>query len=439
MKVRKIFVLLFALLFAFVLPACNGEKKETLPDSVEITVDGEVTEEAYFAIPEKVTGVKGAVTVRYAADKTGIYFGITVKDESLEISKSGGLLQSDYVGLCVDVKADPDKNDGISESTHLFRFDITGRYTYSVADDYGNWQELFADKADSLPGTETPEYALKVEVNEGYSAEIYYTWEQLGTTAEAMEEQNRIMYYIEHRDYNVDIKADANILSPSGYNRLVLLGDRKGSNLPLLPPEITIDGIMDEEEWETATVTNEGNFSELFPGETAGDFIAKAFFGKNGVYFGVFVEEPELWAPYGPGPAYKNCGMEFRIHVFDKDGMPLAAYKWLFDLHGPQWHETVAGGLASSFAPYAEYKYHIVGTVNDDSDTDTSWGFEMYVPYEHLNISDPDTDYLKLLNAVGSFEQHNALPESYRNNPANQDNSGAVSWDFPENYPVVKK
>lgn len=439
MKINKILLILFVFMLGLTLQACNGEKEEALPETVEITVDGEVTEEAYFLIPEKVTGVKGAVTVNYAADQTGIYFGIRVKDEKIEISKSGGLLQSDYVGICVDVKADPDKNDGISESTHLFRFDITGRYTYSVGDDYGNWEELVADKAFTLPGTETPKYELIVVEDEGYSAEIYFTWEQLGTSASEIETQNRIMYYIEHRDYNVDIKADANILSPSSYNRLVLLGDRKGSNLPPVAPEITIDGKMDEEVWKSATITNEGNFGELFPGETAGDFIAKAFFGKDGVYFGVYVEEPELWAPNGPGPAYKNCGMEFRIHVLDKDGTPLAAYKWLFDLHGPQWHETVAGGLASSFAPFVEYKYYIDGTVNDDSDTDTGWGFEMYVPYEHLNISNPDTDYIKLLHAVGSFEQNNALPESYRNNPANQDSSGAVSWDFPENYPVVKK
>lgn len=432
-----IFLLLF--LVVLILQGCDGGKKETLPEKVEIDFDGEVTEEAYFLIPGKKTGVKGMVTVRYAADKTGIYFGIKVDDEKTEISRSGGLLQSDYVGLCVDVKADPGKNDGISESTHLFRYDVSGRYTYSVGDDYGNWQELVAAKAFSLEGTDTPKYELKVVENEYYSAEIYFTWEQLGTTAAEMETQNRIMYYIEHRDYNVDIKADANILSPSSYNRLVLLGSRKGSNLPPIPPEITIDGIMDEEVWKTATITNQGNFSELFPGETAGNFIAKAFFGKDGVYFGVYVEEPELWAPYGPGPAYKNCGMEFRIHVFNKDGMPLLAYKWLFDLHGPQWHETVSGGLASSFAPFAEYAYHFDGTVNDDSDTDIGWGFEMYVPYEHLNISNPNTDYIKLLHAVGSFEQHNALPESYRSNPANQDGSGEISWDFPENYPIVRK
>jgi len=420
--------------------ACDkDEEVESLPDTVAINIDGVVDEEVYNLIPAKVTGIKGMVTVNYAASKEGIYFGITVMDSKMEISKSGGLLMSDYIGLAIDTKAERDANDGISESTHLFRYDVTGRYTYSVGDDYGAWQEVAADKANAISGTDTPSYALAITENEKYCAEIFYTWEQLGTTAVEIETKKEIMYNIEHRDYNVDIKLDANLASPSSYHSLTLLGDRKGTSMPQVAPEITIDGKMDEAVWSTATITNQGNFASLFPGETAGDFVAKAFFGKDGVYFGVFVEEPELWAPNPTGPAYKNCGMELRIHVFDKDGMPLCAYKWLFDIFGPQWHETVSGGLASSFSPLAEYKYNIVGTVNDDSDTDTSWGFEMFVPYSHLMITDPDTDYIKLLHAVGSFEQHNALPESYRNNPANQDSSGSISWDFPENYPIVRK
>lgn len=87
MKINKILLILFVFMLGLTLQACNGEKEEALPETVEITVDGEVTEEAYFLIPEKVTGVKGAVTVNYAADQTGIYFGIRVKDEKIEISK----------------------------------------------------------------------------------------------------------------------------------------------------------------------------------------------------------------------------------------------------------------------------------------------------------------------------------------------------------------
>ena len=107
--------------------------------------------------------------------------------------------------------------------------------------------------------------------------------------------------------------------------------------------------------------------------------------------------------------------------------------KWLFDVWGPQWHETGAGGLASSFAPYAEYKFVISGTIDNNEDTDEGWSFEIYIPFSELGVTNVDSDYIKILHAVGSHEQNNMLPQEYL------DLHPDVNWDYPEDYPRISK
>ena len=424
-------------LAALALAACNQSSTpvvETLPETLPITIDGVIDEDAYNVIPGRKAGVKAAVDVKYAASLEGIYFGLTVIDDNHQVSPSSGIVASDYVGIAVDAKAEPKSDDGVDETTKLFRIDTMGRYTYTTGNEYGAWEDVASGRyTEPLTGETTPHVFHNVVPNEYYVVELFFTWEQLGTTGVQAQTQNRVMYYIEHRNYGVDIHADANILAPSMYNRLVMLGDRKGSNLPETAPEITIDGILDEELWDTAFVTNSGNFSERVSGETAGDYHALAIWGEHGVYLGVEVEDPHLQAPFGTGEAYKNAGMEMRIHVYNKDGLPLNSLKWLFDLWGPQWHETGAGGLSSSYAPYAEYAYDIRGTIDDNEDTDEGWSFEIYIPWVQLGITNPGSDYIKILHAVGSFQQNNMLPQSYL------DLHPDVNWDYPEDYPRIQK
>ena len=438
---KKIPYFLMALA-ALALSACNQSSSsstppvlETLPTTLPITVDGVIDEEAYNVIPGRTAGVKAAVDVKYAASAEGIYFGLTVTDTRHQVSPSSGIVASDYVGIAVDAKARPLSDDGVDDSTKLFRIDTMGRYTYTSGNEYGAWEDVASGRylTEIISGDNVPTIAFNVVADQYYIVEIFYTWEHLGTTGAALQTQNRLMYYIEHRNYGLDIHADANILAPSMYNRLVMLGDRKGSNIPETPPEITIDGVLDDEAWDSAYVTNSGNFAARVSGETAGDYRALAIWGTHGIYLGVEVEDPHLEAPFGTGEAYKNAGMEMRIHVFNKDGLPLNSLKWLFDLWGPQWHETGAGGLSSSFAPYAEYAYDIRGTIDNNEDTDEGWSFEIYIPWVQLGISNPNTDYIKILHAVGSFQQNNMLPQSYL------DLHPDVNWDYPEDYPLIQK
>lgn len=434
---KKLPYLITALAASLVLSGCNqtsSSEVENLPVLTNMTVDGVINEEAYDALPSRLAGVKASVLVQYAVGTEGVYFGLTITDTYHQVSPSSGIVASDYIGIAVDALARPKSDDGVSESTKLFRVDTMGRYTYTSGNEYGAWVDVANGRYESMiSGENVPTIAVNITKDVSYIVEIFYTWEHLGTTAAAAKDTNRIMYYIEHRNMGVDIHADANILAPSMYNRLVYLGARKGSNLPAQAPEITIDGVLEEAQWNTAYVTNSGNFAERVEGETAGDYRALAIWGTKGIYLGVEVEDPHIEAPNGTGTAYKNAGMEMRIHVYNKDNLPLNSLKWLFDVWGPQWHETGAGGLSSSFAPYAEFKYVINGTIDNNEDTDEGWSFEIYIPFEELGITNVDTDYIKILHAVGSHEQNNMLPQSYL------DLHPDVNWDYPEDYPRIQK
>lgn len=434
---KKLPYLLTAMAAVMALSSCTNptsSEVEMLPETANITVDGVIDEVAYDLIPGRTAGVKAAVLVQYAVSSEGVYFGLTVTDTNHQVSPSSGIVASDYVGIAVDALARPKTDDGVAETTKLFRIDTMGRYTYTSGNEYGAWEDIDSGLyVEPLSGETIPTIAANVVDDEYYVVELFFTWEHLGTTKEDATTRNRVMYYIEHRNMGLDIHTDANILAPAMYNRLVYLGDRKGSNLPEAAPEIIIDGLLDDTLWNEAVVTNSGNFSEKVEGETAGDYRALAIWGQNGIYLGVEVEDPDIQAPYGTGEAYKNAGMEMRLHTYNEDGLPLNSLKFLFDVWGPQWHETGAGGLSSSFAPYAEYKYVIDGTIDNSEDTDEGWSFEIYIPFSELGIVDVNTDYINVLHAVGSFEQNNMLPDSYLALHPDAD------WDYPEDYPRIEK
>jgi hypothetical protein len=141
-KLRYLLILLSA---SLVLSGCKGGKvseEETLPELTNMTVDGVINEEAYNVIPGRTAGVKAGVLVQYAVGREGVYFGLTVTDTKHQVSAPSGIVASDYVGLAVDALAVPKSDDGVSESTKLFRVDTMGRYTYTTGNEYGAWVDV---------------------------------------------------------------------------------------------------------------------------------------------------------------------------------------------------------------------------------------------------------------------------------------------------------
>ncbi len=418
---------------AFSFTACHKKKGDALAKDAGIKLDGVVNEEVYKELPTHYTGIKGRLKADFAADKKGLYVGISVADTDMRYTGSGaeGMLASDYVGIAIDVAATRNEVTGLSEKTTLFRFDAKGRYAYSKGNDYSEWEEkasgegsatedndmpLFVFRADgtALPVGDTSE----TEGNVGYYAELFFTWEQLGTTASAINKNGTIMYCLEHRDVDWDIVVDTNDLgSVHKYNTLTLLGERKGANMPVNAAEIKVDGVLDDAAWANAEVLSQGVLREKAPGATAGEYVVKGFMGKNGLCIGINVAETQLITEQRSIPlAYKDCGAELRMHIFDNTDTPVITHKWLFDLHGPKWHEQ-GGGLDGKYAPYAEWQFDLRGTLNDNTDTDEGWSLELYIPYETLLLPymdlgvASDSCYMMLLPAVASAGQKIAIPD----------------------------
>ena len=441
MKKIITFVLCVCMAFGvFSLTACNKNKGEKLQADAKITLNGKVEEEAYKAIPTHATGIKGRLKADFAADKNGLYVGISVSDLDMRYTGNSvaGILESDYVGIAIDTSAGRNEITPISEKTVLFRFDVKGRYAYSKGDDYEGWDEVAVGEGSEQNDSDMPKFAFRidgtalpvgdtseVEGNVGYYAELFFTWAQLGTSEKEINANGTIMYCLEHRDVGWDIVVDTNSLSSvHKYNTLTLLGDRKGANMPANASEITVDGKMDEAAWENVPVISSGVLSEKVDGgATAGEYTVKAFMGKNGMCIGIDVKETKLIASQrNIGQAYLDCGAEFRIHVFDKNDDPVVSHKWLFDLFGPKWHE-LTSGLDSKYAPYAEWQFDIRGTIYDgtnpdaNADTDEGWGLELYIPFEtlllpYMNLGVANSDcYVMLLPAVASSGQKIVIPD----------------------------
>lgn len=421
-------------LSVFSLIGCGGSKEE-LQNDAGITLNGVITESAYKEIPTHYTGIKGRLKADFAADEKGLYVGISVSDTDMRYTGSGvaGILASDYVGIAIDTSASRNEITGLSEKTVLFRFDAKGRYAFSQGNDYGEWEEKASGEGSETGLNDMPKFAYRidgtplpigdtseVEGNVGYYAELFFTWAQLGTSSKAINQNGMIMYCLEHRDVDWDIVVDASDLgSVHKYNTLTLLGNRKGANMPVNASEITVDGKLDDAAWETAPVVSSGVLSEKADGATAGEYTVKAFMGKNGICIGVNVNETKLITQQRDiAVAYKDCGAEFRMHVFDKDNTPVITHKWLFDLNGPKWHELAGGGIDSKYAPYGEWQFDIRGTLNDNSDTDEGWTLELYIPFETLLLpfmdlgADAASCYVMLLPAVASAGEKIAIPDT---------------------------
>lgn len=424
--------------------ACSKNEKGKLQKDAGITLDGVVKEDAYKELPTHYTGIKGRLKPEFAADEKGLYVGIKVSDTDMRSTGNGveGILASDYVGIAIDVSATRDEITPVGEKTVLFRFDASGRYAYSKGNDYGDWDEIASGEGSEKNNESMPKFAFRidgtvipvgdtseVEGNVGYYAELFFTWNQLGTSASEIAKKGKLMYCMEHRDVDWDIVLDAtNITDLHKFNTLTLFGERKGANIPEKASEVKVDGKLDDAAWANAPVLSSGVLSEKVSDATAGEYTVKAFMGKNGMVVGIDVKETQLVSEQRSiTQAYKDCGAELRIHVFEKDtDMPVISHQWLFDLFGPKWHE-VKIGIDGKYAPYAEWQFDIRGTINDNTDVDDGWSLELYIPFETLLVPymdlgvNPEACYVKLLPAVASGNDKKAIPDG-------------CEWDKVETY-----
>ena len=155
-------------------------------------------------------------------------------------------------------------------------------------------------------------------------------------------------------------------------------------------PEITLDGVLDEKEWDG-----------LQP-FTFGDEISaavKAFYGETGLCIGAEVADPELWAI--SSQVYDNSSFELYLDYSGKGGsQPENEQVQIFiDVNeksltrrgnGGKWHED------SLIKNYAVKVNGTVGTV----DPNNGYCVEIFIPYSQMG-GYPQVDYGVAFGLVG--------------------------------------
>ncbi|MDR0749911.1 MAG: carbohydrate-binding family 9-like protein [Tannerellaceae bacterium] len=157
------------------------------------------------------------------------------------------------------------------------------------------------------------------------------------------------------------------------------------------PAAITIDGILSSREWDLAPCTSP--FTDI-----AGDTLRKPFlqtsvkmaYNDDGLYIAATMEEPNIRADMTEhdSPLFLNNNFEFFFNPAN-DTHNYAEYE--VNALGTEWDLFLTkpyrdGGLAFDNWEFMGMKsaVHINGTVNNPSDTDTSWSVEIFLPWKSI-------------------------------------------------------
>ena len=152
---------------------------------------------------------------------------------------------------------------------------------------------------------------------------------------------------------------------------------------------ITIDGILDEADWQTAPFTE--NFADISgEGFPTPRFVtnAKILWDDEYLYVGAELEEPCIWADLVQRDTVVYYNHDFEVFI-DPDGdaqnyfeIELNARETRFDLRlqKPYRAKTRAFVTFSWDAPGLLLKTHLNGTMNNPYDTDKGWTVEMAIP-----------------------------------------------------------
>ncbi len=149
-------------------------------------------------------------------------------------------------------------------------------------------------------------------------------------------------------------------------------------------PELDVDGLDDDEEWNQAT-------SELTYGNN-GNVTMKMYLGEEAlfVYFEV-LDTNIMTLGYNNGDdVTRSDSVEFYIDTDnDATNSPQAGdYQINIGAHGKARVLSGSGGSWGTWNGMIDYSVVVNGTINDASDTDTSYTIELMLPYRQIELSD---------------------------------------------------
>lgn len=170
---------------------------------------------------------------------------------------------------------------------------------------------------------------------------------------------------------------------------------------------IKVDGVLDEADWQKATVID--NFADIsgegFPTPRF-NTRAKMMWDDKYLYIGAELDEPNVWGDITQHDAVIYYNPDFEVFIdpdddganyFEIETNPLATVFDLF-VQKPYRATTRAFVTFSWDTPGLKLDTHIYGTINDSRDTDKGWTVEMAIPREA--IAAEFDNYLKAGNYI---------------------------------------
>ncbi len=173
--------------------------------------------------------------------------------------------------------------------------------------------------------------------------------------------------------------------------------------------ELVIDGLLDEEAWVNAESTT--NFVILGNNEEAARTVtwAKMLWDTNYLYVAFYSEDRELWAEYvdRDDPLYKEDVVEVYIDP-DGDGenyleIEVNPDNTIFDLWLTKPRKQGGEGMVDWTMGGLKTACTYSGTLNDNSDQDTSWICEMALPFEAMEFSADSANFPPLPDDMWRF------------------------------------
>ena len=155
--------------------------------------------------------------------------------------------------------------------------------------------------------------------------------------------------------------------------------------------EMTMDGKLDEKEWQSAEWTDEfvdieGDKQPLPYYKTR----VKMLWNDTYLYIAAQLEEPHLWATYTERESVIFHENNFEVFI-DPNGDTHNYYEYEVNALGTEWDLMMTkpyryNGLPISAWDLAGLKkgINLQGTLNDPSDIDTGWTIEMAIPWKTL-------------------------------------------------------
>lgn len=159
----------------------------------------------------------------------------------------------------------------------------------------------------------------------------------------------------------------------------------------IIDSEIIIDGDLSDQVWNNAEWTE--NFLDIQGPDFTKPYLntkAKILWSDSMIYFGVFVEEPHIWAKINEDEKVMYYDNDFEVFI-DPNGDNHNYYEFEFNALNKKWdlflqrpyRDTLKPDLAWN-CKGLKHATKIYGSINSSVDVDSAWTIEVAVPIHQI-------------------------------------------------------